>query len=115
VSRSKEAADNVQIILARPLFAASRRPVPGLSSQVAGLPRLTGVIIAPGTSVALFLPSNGKILVAANGGAVLGYEVRSIAPDEVVLAGQDGEHVLHTRFSRVVPHVIHAQQEASAQ
>jgi hypothetical protein len=108
-------------ILARPLFAPSRRPNAAVAATAiapvgaSSLPRLTGVIIAPSARLALFAPVEGKIMTAMVGTIVEGYEVRSISLDDVILAGPDGEHELRTRFVHVLPHVIHARQEALAQ
>jgi hypothetical protein len=116
----KQLADGVAGVLARPLFAPSRRPpapasktATGTAPPAAKLPRLTGVIIAPDGDFALFAPAEGKIMVVAKGGRVAGHVVRSIAPNAVVLSGPEGERALRTSFLRVTPHVIPSQQEVS--
>lgn len=114
--RTAELADNVQTSLARPLFAPSRVPFAIMATPpiAASLPRLTGVIVAPGAGLALFAPAEGKLVVVAEGGSLGDYLVRSISENQVVLSGPGGEHVLRTGIRQVTPHVIHARQEASA-
>jgi general secretion pathway protein N len=114
--QAKTLADIVRSILARPLFAPSRRPAavaiagPGIAEP----PRLAGVIIAADAHLALFAPAEGKVMAVAIGGNVGSYVVNSVSPNAVVLSGPSGERELHPSYVHVTPHVIHAQQEASA-
>ncbi|MDR3535147.1 MAG: hypothetical protein P4L71_01480 [Acetobacteraceae bacterium] len=114
--RMKALAELVRTSLARPLFVASRTPfsVTAAPQPVATMPRLTGVIVASDAHLALFAPPEGKVIVVAEGGSVGDYLIRSISVNQVVLSGPGGEHALRTGLRQVTPHVIHAQQEASA-
>ena len=60
------------------------------------MPRLAGVVIAPGERIALFDTGSGVLLTVDEGGVVAGYRVRLIDPSGVEIE-QDG-HVtlLHT-------------------
>jgi hypothetical protein len=118
--RAKALTDLAQRILARPLFAPSRRPlsvvaIAAAPQVVAALPRLAGLIFTPTGSLAMFAPVDGKVVTLAQGDNIGSYVVRSISPNTVVLSGPAGQRELRTSFVRVTPHVIHADQEASAQ
>jgi hypothetical protein len=116
-----EPAESIQTILARPIFAPSRRPPAVVVAQaiappaVAKLPRLTGVVTSPSDRRALFAAAEGEVMEVAEGSSIGDYVVRSISPNEVVLAGPGGERELHPSSLKIIPHVIHALQEASAQ
>ncbi len=91
----------VQTILARPLFSQNRRPkLSAGGSGVAAsdsLPRLAGVIVAPGGGRAIFAPAEGRALVMPEGGHIGRYVVHSIVPGQVTLS--DGEQRLVIRPS----------------
>jgi hypothetical protein len=121
---AREDAAYEQIILARPLFAPSRRPPAAAAaataqSSVRTLPRLTGVIITPGTRLALFASTEGKVITAAMGVMVGGYVVSSIAPDEAILLGPHGARQVHISFPHVTrgatSYEIDAAQDAPGQ
>jgi hypothetical protein len=78
-------------ILARPIFSPNRRP-PAVAdtNAVIVLPRLTAIIITPGTRSAVFSVPGGKALALGPGGEVAGYELKSITAGGVVLLGPDG-------------------------
>ena len=78
-------------ILARPIFSQTRRP-PAVAepNTVVVLPRLTAIIITPGTRYAVFSPPGGKPLTLGPGGEVAGYELKSITAGSVALLGPDG-------------------------
>jgi hypothetical protein len=103
-------------ILARPLFAASRRPAAASAEPVtvaatADPPRLAGVIVSPNGARAIFASDEGRAEVVANGGSIGVYVVKTITPDAVLLVGPGGERGLHITFDpkmRVVPHALHA-------
>lgn len=93
-------ADWAQLILARPLFRADRRPVP-----VAGkgpdksLPRLSAIIIARGDRRAIFAGHGGKSLTLAEGGRIGAYRLDTIMADRISLLGPDGRITLRPQFS----------------
>ncbi|NOG73823.1 hypothetical protein [Roseicella sp. DB1501] len=96
-------ADWAATALARPLFAADRRPVaePPAAMAAAGaeLPRLSGVLISPAGRVAIFAGAEGgKPLVLQVGDRLGGFEVRAILTGEVTLASAEGERVLRPSF-----------------
>jgi general secretion pathway protein N len=90
--------------LARPIFAPDRRPVaePRAVAAAGGgeLPRLTGVLIAPGGATAIFAGTgdNATPQVMRVGDRLGGFEVKAILAGEVTLAGPDGHHVLRPSF-----------------
>jgi hypothetical protein len=116
--------DDVASILARPIFSPSRRPeatpietppaAAAPSAPVAPLPRLTGVVTTPRDRLALFAAAEGKVTELVEGESIGGYVIRTISPNEVILSGPDGERALRPSLLKIVPHVIHALQEAAA-
>ena len=92
--------------LARPLFAQDRRPVAEPRMALAGgaaereLPRLTGVLVAPGDAAAIFAGAGdgAKPQVMRVGDRLGGFEVKAILAGEVTLAGPDGDRVLRPSF-----------------
>jgi hypothetical protein len=116
--QGKEAAESlVGTILARPLFAPSRRLPAGATAAGEGLPRLAGVIIGPDIRSAIFAPVNGSSFVINEGGRTGAYEVDSIGPDEVVISGPDGERRLHIDFAKplpIKPQIIQGRNPAAA-
>jgi hypothetical protein len=106
----------VRTILTRPLFAPSRRPPAGAIATGELLPRLAGVIIGPDIRRAIFVPAKGGVIVVPEGGRAGDYEIRSIAPDEVVLSGPEGERSIHTDYAKslpIKPHVIQGRDPAA--
>lgn len=107
---------DIGAILARPLFAPSRRasapPAAPVEKVVAiELPRLTGIIFVPSGEHAIFTHDEGKPVVVTVGGRIGDYAVKSITSDSVLVTGPGGERVLRLTFdpnSRVTPHVLHA-------
>lgn len=94
--------DFAAAILARPLFATSRRP-PAATATTAranpssdtSMPRLAGIIMEGPTRVAIFQPSrSGKPIVAHEGEEVDGRKIVVIAPFEVTVSGPQGEEHL---------------------
>ncbi len=77
-------------ILARPLFSISRRPpklAAGHSAASDGMPRLSGIMIAPGIRKAIFAPEGGgKPMVLSEGATLADTAIRTIEPGEVILA-----------------------------
>lgn len=89
-------------ILARPLFSPSRRPArstAGAGAQAsAGLPRLSGIIIAHGQAEAIFAPATGQAMLLKAGGRIGDYTVVSVGADGVVVSGPDGRQTVQPRF-----------------
>ncbi|MBV9247877.1 MAG: hypothetical protein JO227_01335 [Acetobacteraceae bacterium] len=86
-------------ILARPLFDPDRRPEPQTANAtVAGLARLSAIMVSPSGSMAIFAPEGGKPVAVAEGGHIGAYEVRAIHPGEVTVAGPDGVRVVRPAF-----------------
>lgn len=90
-------------ILARPLFATTRRPADapaaGPAPTPASLPRLAGVLVHGGSRSAIFAATgSGKPAVVQVGGRVGGYVVQSIEAGQVTLAGPGGSQVLRPAF-----------------
>jgi hypothetical protein len=90
------------ISLDRPLFWTDRRPfakTAGGPDGMAGLPRLSGIMITPAGRHAIFAAiGGGKPEVVAEGDSVGRYLVQSISIGQVVLIGPDGRHNLHLPF-----------------
>ena len=90
-------------ILARPLFATTRRPADapaaGPAAAPATLPRLAGVLVHGGSRSAIFAATGtGRPAVVGEGGRVGGYTVQSIEAGQVTIAGPGGPQVLHPAF-----------------
>ncbi len=93
--------------LARPLFAADRRPMPEPRAAVAAggtggrdLPRLTGVLVSPSGRAAIFAPTGdgAKPLVLRTGDTLGEFEVKAIVAGEVTLTGPEGDRVVRPSF-----------------
>ena len=98
----------VDAILARPLFAASRRPADapaaGPAPVAASLPRLAGVLVHGDSRSAIFAATgSGRPAVVGEGGRVGGYTVQSIEAGQVTLAGPGGKEVLRPVFDARAP------------
>ncbi|APH57604.1 Hypothetical protein GbCGDNIH6_1763 [Granulibacter bethesdensis] len=84
----------VKVILARPLFAPRRRPLPSSETGHINLPRLTGIITGPGDRKAIFAGEPHSIAIGA-GGSIKGYTVTGIEAGTVTLSGPEGTMTLH--------------------
>ncbi|MBV9378981.1 MAG: hypothetical protein JO320_28685 [Alphaproteobacteria bacterium] len=87
--------EQVEAVLARPLFNTSRRPpdMPaGNLTADLGLERLrlAGIITAPGRRMAIFADTDGKPLTLAEGQSVKGWQIESIRPRRVSLRAAGG-------------------------
>jgi hypothetical protein len=93
-------AQEVNAILSRPLFSVGRRPEAGVTtSDEAGLPRLTGLMVSPMGRVALFARSHaGNVQAIAEGGRIGPYVVESIQPTGVTVLGPRGQQVIRPSF-----------------
>lgn len=89
-------------ILARPLFATTRRPTDapaGPAATPVGLPRLAGILVHGFSRSAIFAASgSGRPIVLQEGGHVGGYTVQSIEAGQVTLVGSGGSQVLRPAF-----------------
>lgn len=91
----------VAVILARPLFAPDRRPAHDAPSAAAaaGVPRLSGIIVAPGEAAAIFRQHEGaKPLVARPGDLVGGWVLSTISANRVNLRKADARITLTPEF-----------------
>ena len=96
-------ADQVALILARPLFNPSRRPVGVAAVADAGvqLPRLAGIVIDQAGRSAIFAAADRpKPVVLREGGRLGGWAVRAIDASAVTLDGPDGTRILHLDFAK---------------
>jgi len=87
--------EQVETVLARPLFSPSRRPADmpaGNLTADLGLERLrlAGIITAPGRRLAIFADTDGKPLAVAEGQSVKGWQIESITPRRVSLSAAGG-------------------------
>ncbi|MBV8504342.1 MAG: hypothetical protein JOZ11_00775 [Alphaproteobacteria bacterium] len=95
--------EQVAAILARPLFANTRRPpqdAPSGASADSDLTdaRLTGIVTTPRHRMAIFAVSGDKPLRLAEGDAVSGWRIESITPREVSLSGPSGTKTLQPKL-----------------
>jgi hypothetical protein len=94
----------VRTVLARPLFSQNRRPVASAggsgATAIDSLPRLAGVIVAPGGNRAIFAPAESRPLVLAEGGHIGRYVVRAIAPGQVTLSDAEGQLVIRPSYAK---------------
>lgn len=94
----------VATMLARPLFAANRRPRAPLASESApppppALPRVAGTMItAEGKRVIFAGVGEGRPTVVGEGGELNGFRVQSIEPGRVTVIGPGGSRTLLTSF-----------------
>lgn len=87
--------EQVKPVLARPPFSRTRRPP---EMPAGNLPadhgleslRLAGIITAPGRRLAIFADTDGKLLVAAEGQSVKGWQIERITPRLVSLSAPGG-------------------------
>lgn len=99
----------VDAILARPLFAATRRPAAVAAAPApaeaapANLPRLAGVLVNGGSRRAIFAEAGGKPIVAHEGSQIGAYTVQAIAAGQVTLTGPGGVQVVRPSFDTRAP------------
>ncbi len=88
-------------ILARPLFAPSRRPPAGPAAPgiaLASLPRITGTMVTPAGRSVIFAVPGGKPVVVGEGGHLGPYTIRRIAAGLVTVDGPGGTRTLGPAF-----------------
>jgi hypothetical protein len=99
-------------ILARPLFAPSRRPDRAPESAtpektVTDLPRLTGIVTVMGKKLAIFQPwGGGKPIIGGIGTAIEGRKIEAISVDEIVMTGPDGDERIRPLPDPSLNHVV---------
>jgi hypothetical protein len=95
---AKDTEGWARTIVARPLFAPTRRPPKNAEGRNAvastGLPRLSGIMISRAGKRAIFSPEGGKAETLAEGATLDDYTIRKISADRVVLSGAKGDMVL---------------------
>jgi hypothetical protein len=104
-----------EAIVARPLFAPSRREQAAAAKvgnvAVAEPPRLSGLIFSPNGARAIFAREGGGATVAEDGSRMGSYVVKSITHEMVLLTGPGGERVLRIAYdprNRIRPHALQA-------
>lgn len=97
-------------VLARPLFAATRRPAAiaptaaPAAAAPANLPRLAGVLVNGGSRSAIFAGAGGgRPIVAQEGSQVGAYTVQAIEAGQVTLMGPGGVQVVRPSFDTRAP------------
>jgi hypothetical protein len=96
-------SDWVASILARPLLSADRRPpaegaAVAAGPELAGLPRLAGVLVGPFGRSAIFAPDGGKPIIVAEGSRIAAWTVHAIEANAVEIVGPDGTRTVHPTF-----------------
>ena len=93
-------------ILARPLFSPDRKPVGTSAKSVAGLSRLTGIVVTESRKIAIFAaPAGERSIVAEEGSHINAYEVKSITDSGVTVSGPAGTMVMLPIFDVSSPQV----------
>ena len=91
-------------ILARPLFSPDRKPPASVAHSVAGLPRLTGIVVSGSRRIAIFASNAGGRPVVVEAGSRIGaYDVRDIADGGVTVVGPEGTTVVRPIFDPSAP------------
>ncbi len=93
----------VATILDRPLFSPDRRPPSETqatkgAAPLAGLPRLSAVLVGPFGRSAIFAAEGQKPMVVLEGSRVGAWTVRSIEDGAVEVIGPGGPRTLHPSF-----------------
>lgn len=103
-------------ILARPIFNPDRRPIGSAVKSVAGLTRLTGIVVTDNRKLAIFAaPSpNGHPVIAEEGSHLNAYEVKAISASGVTVVGPTGVIVMRPNFDTATPTVAKSTPHASA-
>lgn len=95
----------LETILARPLFAASRRPpvqaaVARAATSAPLLPRLAGILIDGKRRSVIFAPGGDqKPVTVAEGGMIDGFHIESIDSGTVTVTGQGKREILRPSFN----------------
>jgi len=94
--------EQVETVLARPLFNPTRRPPEmAVDNFATGLGleslRLAGIVTAPGRRLAIFAVTDGKQVALGEGQSVKGWQIESITPRQVALSAAGGVMTLQPR------------------
>ncbi|MBV8576664.1 MAG: hypothetical protein JOZ58_16730 [Acetobacteraceae bacterium] len=96
--------EQLNTILARPLFSPNRRPAASGARSVSGLPRLAGIVVTGSRRTAIFAaPPGGKLVVADEGTRIGAYDVKGISEAGVTVVGPEGTTVLRPMFDAASP------------
>jgi hypothetical protein len=86
-------------ILARPVFSPDRKPIVIGTKGIAGLPRLTGIVVSGSSKIAIFAgPAGGRPVIAEERSHIDSYEVKAISDMGVTIAGPNGTRMLTPIF-----------------
>ncbi|WP_428487843.1 hypothetical protein [Rhodopila sp.] len=97
-------------ILARPVFSPDRRPVDSGTHSVAGLSRLTGIVVTGSRKIAIFAaPSGEQPIVVEEGSHINAFEVTSITSAGVTVVGPGGSAVMTPVFDPAPPNAPRLQ------
>jgi hypothetical protein len=97
--RQSDVDGKLNDILARPVFSPGRRPTDVGSHSVAGLARLTGIVVTGSRKMAIFAgPAGGKPIVVEEGAHINAYELRAITESNVTVLGPEGTTVITPNF-----------------
>jgi len=101
-AREEDRQALLDAILARPLFASTRRPVAaptGPAPLPASLPRLAGILLHGGIRSAIFAGTGGaKPVVVQEGAQIGGFTVQLIEAGQVTLGSTGGAQVVRPSF-----------------
>jgi hypothetical protein len=93
-------------VLARPVFNSGRRPIGSAAKDVAGLTRLTGIVITKSTKIAIFAAfPGGHPFIAEEGSRINAYEVKNISDSGVTVVGPAGVLVMTPHFDAAQPSI----------
>lgn len=91
-------------ILARPIFTPDRKPTGSSGKSVAGLARLTGVVVTGSRKIAIFAgPTDGHPVVAEEGSRLNAYKVTEISNRGVTVVGPTGTMLVTPAFDAARP------------
>lgn len=95
--------EQLNTILARPLFSPDRRPEASGARSVSGLPRLAGIVMTGSRRVAIFAAPGSKPVVVDEGARIGPYDVKAISESGVTVVGPEGTMVLRPMFDSAPP------------
>lgn len=99
-----DVAGRVKEVLARPLFSPDRRPKGLGTKSVAGLSRLTGVVVTGSRKIAIFAAAPGEHpVVVEEGSRINAFEVKGISDAGVTVVGPAGTMLITPSFDAAPP------------
>ena len=94
----------LQEILSRPLFNPDRRPAANIAGTIAGLPRLSAIIVQASRRTAIFAaPAGTRPIIVGIGSHIGAYTVQDIADNAITVTGPQGANVIHPSFDTTTP------------